>query len=103
LSEELNLLLDDAINRDDFDEVVDLINRGADLEWRDSFGCTPLMNAAWIASAKIVNYLIEIGAKVNCMDSEGFTALERIKTIGHNEYGHDAVISILINAMKSDR
>lgn len=103
MSDELNQRLDDAINRGEFEEVVDLINKGADIESRDTLGWTPLMNASWIASVEIVNHLIELGADINYRNNDGLTALEMIKSIGHNEFGHDEVINILEKVSKNDR
>ena len=92
---ELNLKLDDAINRDDILEVKELIESGADIEFSDSFGCTPLINAAWVASAEIVEYLLGLGANINHRDNDGKTALEKVMEIGHNDYGHKVVIEVL--------
>ena len=92
---DLDIKLDDAINRDDLKEVTSLLEQGANIESVDSFGCTPLMNAAWIGSSTLVNFLLAKGAKTETKDNEGFTALEKIKEIGHNNYGHDKVIRVL--------
>ncbi|WP_296055221.1 ankyrin repeat domain-containing protein [uncultured Amphritea sp.] len=98
----LNTRLDDAINKGDVDKVQYLLLKGADIEYEDPFGATPLMNAAWVGSTELVEFLLSKGADVRHKDKEGFTALEKVKTIGHNEYGHDAVIHILEKASKCE-
>lgn len=95
----LNTALDDAVARDQLDEVIALLDRGAELDATDPLGWTPLMNAAWIGSVDIVNYLIDRGADPEVRDPDGFTALTRIQTITHDEYGHEAVISALETAI----
>lgn len=91
----LNLELDDAINKADLDKVKQLLEKGADIEYCDPFGNTPLLNAAWVASEELATYLLSIGANINHINNEGQTALELIKSIGHNDYGHDKVIEVL--------
>tara|TARA_B100000745_G_C20083095_1_gene370060 strand:+ start:367 stop:672 length:306 start_codon:yes stop_codon:yes gene_type:complete len=93
----INEKLDDAINRDDLDEVKALVSKGADIECVDAFGCTPLMNAAWVASEEIVGFLLGLGADYSHQDNDGKTALDRVLEIGHNRYGHDPIIEILKN------
>ena len=93
----INAKLDDAINRGNLEEVKELLRQGADIEYQDPFGSTPLMNAAWIASTELVDYLISKGANVNHLDKEGESALSRVKSIGHNEFGHNDVIDLLVS------
>jgi ankyrin repeat protein len=92
---QLGMELDDAVNRAAADEVVALLDEGAPLEYRDPLGWTPLMNAAWVAAADIVQLLIGRGANLNARNREGKTALGMALEIGHNDYGHDKVIHIL--------
>jgi uncharacterized protein len=60
----------------DFHAVVALIDSGADIELRDRFGRTPLINAV---SAEyylpLIEYLLEKGANVNAQDKSGWAAL----------------------------
>ena len=91
----LDLELDDAINKADLDKVKQLIEKGADIEYCDPFGNTPLLNAAWVASRELVIHLLSIGANINHVNKDGQTAIEMVKSIGHNDYGHDAVIEVL--------
>lgn len=97
---ELNIELDDAINRAELDEVKSLIEMGADIEFRDPLGKTPLMNAAWVAAADIVEYLINQGANIYALDNDGKSALDLVKEIGHNDYGHNDVILVINKYMK---
>ncbi|MBQ0775893.1 MAG: ankyrin repeat domain-containing protein [Gammaproteobacteria bacterium] len=92
--------LDDAVNQAELISVKVLIDQGADIEAVDAFGCTPLMNAAWVASVDIVEYLISLGANVYAVNNEGKTALDMAESVGHNDYGHDAVIVVLTKEMK---
>ena len=94
---QLDEKLDDAINQADLKLVKELIEKGADVEYPDSFGCTPIMNAAWVASEEIVSYLLSVGANPNHRDKEGKTALDKVLEIGHNDYGHNSVIQLLKN------
>lgn len=98
----LNIQLDDAINIGNLAKVRALLVKGADIEYEDPFGATPLMNAAWVGSIEIVEFLMSKGADIRHKDKEGFTVLEKVKTIGHNEYAHDAVIHFLVEASRCE-
>ena len=91
----LDLELDDAVNKADLNRVKKLLSKGANIEYIDSFGNTPLINAAWVASNEIVRLLKNKGSNIDHQNNDGYTALELIKTIGHNDYGHDNVIRTL--------
>ncbi len=91
----LDKKLDDAINRANLEEVKILIAKGADIEYRDPFGCTALMNASWVAEADIVDFLLTNGADWKARNNDNQTALDMMYSIGHNEYGHNIVIEIL--------
>jgi len=93
--ERLDIELDDAVNRADLDEVKQLLLQGANIESRDSFGMTPLMNAAWVAAVDIVEYMLAEGADMNAKDNNGKTALDLVREIGHNDFGHNDVIAAL--------
>lgn len=88
--------MDDAINRDDLDEVAALLKAGVDPNARDVAGDPLLINAAWIGSPSIVNLLLQAGADPLLRDRDGLTALERL--MQNTEYwdeGHDQVKQIL--------
>ena len=91
----INEDLDDAINRASLVEVKKLIEDGADLEYRDSFGCTPLLNAAWVAASDVVEYLLAEGADCYAKNKEGKTALDMARSVGHDDYGHFEVVGLL--------
>ena len=93
----INAKLDDAINRGNLEEVKELLSQGADIEYQDPFGSTPLMNAAWIGSAELVEYLLSEGANINHLNKDGESALSKVKSIGHNDFGHDDVINLLVS------
>lgn len=100
--EKLNSELDDAIGRSNLEEVRSLLEDGADIEYRDPLGWSPLINAAWVAADDIVELLISKGADVHYKNPEGHTALSKARSVGHNDYGHDAVIAILESADGSE-
>jgi ankyrin repeat protein len=87
--------LDDAVNSAELEEVKLLIKQGADIEYKDPFGCTALMNASWVAASDIVLFLIELGADCSAKNKEKQTALDMARSVGHNDYGHDEVIKLL--------
>jgi uncharacterized protein len=99
---QLNTRLDDAINRGELEEVKSLVEAGADFEHLDPNGWSPLISAAWVAAADIVEYLLCVGADPNYVNPAGETALSRATSIGHNQYGHDELIYILERACESD-
>jgi hypothetical protein len=52
-----------------------LIRSGANINYRDRIGRSPLMNAAVVQPANIVQAIINYGANVNAVDSQGNSAL----------------------------
>ena len=88
--------LDDAINRDAVDEVRELLDRGVDSDTRDVAGDPALISAAWIGSPGMVKLLLDRGANVNAVGSDGRNALQRVLTNDTYWYeGHDEVVRIL--------
>ena len=61
--------------RPDAQAVKDLLDAGADLEARDSLGCTALHNAASDGTAETVNAIINAGADIEARDKDGWTPL----------------------------
>ena len=88
-------LMNEAINGH-ADAVRALIEKGANINAKDSDGWTPLMQAAYYGYANVVQVLIERGADVNARDRSGETALNKA------EAHHKAeIVSILRAAMSS--
>jgi ankyrin repeat protein len=90
------LKLDDAVNRDAVNEVRELLDAGVDANMRDVAGDPALISAAWIGSSGIVKLLLDRGADVNAIGSDGRNALQRVLTNSTYWYeGHDEVVRIL--------
>lgn len=70
--------MDDAINRDDVDEVRSLLASGVDPNLRDAGGDYFLTSAAWIGSPQLVKVLLDAGADPMLKGADGQTPLERL-------------------------
>jgi len=82
------------MNAADFGQVEvvrDLIEKGANVNWKKQAGETALMKAAHGGHADVVRILIEKGADVNADDMSGETAL-----LAAALYGHTDVVRMLI-------
>jgi len=71
----LNKCLFGAAKEGDLDAVKSLIEKGADINAKDSDGRTPLMYASSYGYTEIVKLLIEKGAYVDAKDPKGWTSL----------------------------
>jgi hypothetical protein len=60
-----------SLNR--LEEVKDLIRRGANLNWQEEDGSTPLMIASMFGYSEIAHELIKAGADVNIKAADGIT------------------------------
>jgi len=80
----------EAIWADDGNEVVRLLQEGADVNTVDERGSTPLMQACFGGKLSIVQSLVEAGADVNAVDDNGQMALHYAVIGAHD----DAVASI---------
>lgn len=58
------------------------IEMGADINTKDSDGCTPLINAARNGNERLVRFLINMGADVNATKNDGTNALFAVKDLG---------------------
>lgn len=73
---ELDKKLLDAINENNFEEVVKLITAGANVNAADEFGYTALMYAAEFKEKEIAKLLVEQGADVNAVNKQGTSVYE---------------------------
>ncbi len=83
--------LHDAAMWGDFDQLKQLIAKGADIHGRNKEGDTPLMLAASTGHKAIVDLLIAEGAKIDTKNNKRNTALH-----GAAAAGHTAVADLLI-------
>ncbi len=74
-----------AISDNRIEDVITLINNGADLELADDEQCTPLHSAIRLGNVDSVAILIAHGAQGNVKDRSGKTPLEHAKEIGDKE------------------
>src|SRR5436305_2057973 len=65
----------DAAFRGDIDAVRDLIDKGADINERDSFNSTALHYAVTKRNGEMVDLLLERGADVSVKDTAGEDAI----------------------------
>jgi len=69
-----------------------LLNKGADVNSRDSDGETPLIIAAWTNKIESVRVLLQAGADVNAKDNDGYTSL-----IAAAQYGYTDIVKLLLD------
>jgi ankyrin repeat protein len=100
-----------SISADDDKTVVELIKMGADVNFVDSFGWTPLLWAANYNHPEIVQILLKHGSFVDSADERGRRALVMASANGHKEVVRvllehgaairgDAVIRAVLNEHK---
>jgi ankyrin repeat protein len=77
--------LANAAAQGDLELVQRLLEAGADVNDRDSWGHTPLMSACWGGHKDIVQILLERGADVNAKTRRDWTAIRFAKKVGHPE------------------
>ena len=77
-----------AVREGRLDAAKRLLRAGADLDARDSAGCTPLHLAArpwWREEVALVSILIDAGADPQARDAEGRTPAQVAEAAGHAE------------------
>ena len=62
-----------------------LLKEGADINYRNKYGNSPLHIAAAAGSMRLVSVLLKHGAKVGLVDYNGKTPLEKAIRNGHND------------------
>lgn len=90
--------LHEAVKAGDVTRITQLIAAGADVNSRDAYGATALMNAAHSGSIELVEALLAAGAEVDAKDELGWTAL--MKACFNNELnrGFPEIVERLIAA-----
>jgi len=76
---------EDAIKSGDVQTVLDLLERGIDVDARDRYGQTPLMLAAHAGHREVVETLIAHQANLNFTAKFGLSALMLALVAGHAE------------------
>jgi ankyrin repeat protein len=61
----------------------ELLNRGADVNTADKYGCTPLFMAVLNGDLEMLRELLNHGADMNIAEKEGFTPLYAAHLTGH--------------------
>lgn len=59
----------------DTKQLNKLLNKGVDIDYRDSNGYTAIIRAAWLGRAKSIEFLCENGANINAQSNYGESAL----------------------------
>lgn len=77
--------LDDEVNRGNPENVMRLIEQGADVNGRNVLENTPLMAAAYTGQADMVRLLLARGADKSLQGFDGKTAQEMAAQAGHQE------------------
>lgn len=80
-----------ALYTDHFEMMVILKDHGVNIDGISLVGTTPLMDAVELKSEKGVKTLIGLGANVNLVDQQGFSALHRAAAMGQT-----ALVSLLL-------
>ena len=76
----INQKLVKAVKRGDAKRVSDLIEKGADVNTRNSYGQTPLHVAVHLRHPEpMARILVDAGADIEAKDNSGMTAWEEIK------------------------
>ena len=94
----LNIELFNTVRQGNLSKIKDYINKGADINAKDSEGKTSLHNAAVVGNLNMVELLIEKGASVNIADSKyNKTALHYAAL-----YGKESIVNALLEAKGID-
>lgn len=75
LSDDINKNFIEACTNGDLTKVTDLFGKGANIEYQDDDGRTPLMHACHNGHIEIVKFLLSKNSNVNASNNKGLTAL----------------------------
>ena len=75
----------------DIEKIKLLLEKGANIEAKDSYGNTPLVWASWSGYIEVVKLLIEKGADIEVKNNYGFTPL-----IWASQNGRIEVVKLLV-------
>ncbi|MEO3405304.1 ankyrin repeat domain-containing protein [Mucilaginibacter sp. CAU 1740] len=78
MNAEMSLLIL-AVEQSQVKMVKILVDHKIDIDWKDWFGSTALMYAAYKGNVAIISYLIKNGADVHFADKQGNTVLSAAK------------------------
>jgi ankyrin repeat protein len=90
------LLLCGAAHRGNLDEVRDLVKSGVDVNQRDAFENTPLVQAALTGKQKVVAFLLKSGANPNL--HEGARNPQRSALSTAAVYGYLSIVRMLVES-----
>ena len=88
----------EAVNAGDVARASQLLANGADVNARDAYGATALMNAAHSGNAEMVEALLAAGAEVDAKDELGWTALMKACFNADLNRGFPEIVQRLIAA-----
>jgi Ankyrin repeats (3 copies)/Ankyrin repeats (many copies) len=92
-SGDLNLFLRTAAENGRMEMVEIAVQQGANINFADNHGETPLISAAREGHANVIKYLLKHGANINAKRSDGTNVL-----IAAAENGHIEVVRVLLSA-----
>jgi len=90
--------LHEAVRAGEVARARELIAAGADANARDSYGATPLMNAAHGGNVEMVRALIASGADVSAVDELGWNAIHKAVYNSDLDRGFAEVVDALAKA-----
>lgn len=77
--------VDPAEGDSDLKQISDILARGANIDFKDVWGYTALIYAAYYGYPKIAQYLVYRGANKNIFEDKGYTALAMAQLSTNNK------------------
>jgi len=96
MTENINEELLRSIRLNDNNKVEELLRRGADINYKDKFGSTPLFYAVTNSNFAIIEFLLENGADINMSYNKGENLLHIATTYHGRHYFSTDIIELLI-------